>query len=345
LKNKMVVNIAVIGSGFGMYGLLPAFCKINDCNVVSICGQNSDRMKRYCKKYDVRHYEDWKKMIDEERLDAIAIAVVPKYQYEIAKYALEKNIGVFAEKPLTTSFETSYELNFIATEKKIPNMLDFIFPEIPEWLEAHKLIDSNFIGKILQVNINWEFLSYDLNNEINSWKTNIDDGGGAISLYFSHVLYYLENFLGRIKNLNSVFISFKKSINNGETGIRMDLLFENGCNGKIILDIAQIKQQHTLEFIGEEGSILLKNNTTSVIDGFELQVNKLGKIQKIIPKISINNKFDESEDPRIKVVLPLANRFIDWCKNGFEARPNFEEGLRVQELIIKTKEISQKEKP
>ena len=122
----------------------------------------------------------------------------------------------------------------------------------------------------------------------------------------------------------------------------MDLLFENGCKGKIILDISYTKQQHhILEFIGEEGSIVLKNNTSSVVDGFELQVNKLGKKQKIIPKILINNQFNESEDPRIKVIMPLAKRFIDWCRIGVETKPNFEKGLRVQELIIKTREISQ----
>ena len=110
-------KIAIIGSGFGMYGLLPSFSRIDECDVVSICGKNSDRMKQYCKKYNLNQYDDWNEMLQTELPDAIAIAVVPKYQYEIAKYALENNMGVFAEKPLTTSFNTSLELYSLAKKK------------------------------------------------------------------------------------------------------------------------------------------------------------------------------------------------------------------------------------
>jgi len=113
----MTSNIAIIGSGFGMYGLLPAFSRIDGCNVVSICGKNSNRMEQYCKKYNTRQYDNWKVMLDREQPNALAIAVIPKYQYEIAKYALENDMGVFAEKPLTTSFETSSELYFLAKKK------------------------------------------------------------------------------------------------------------------------------------------------------------------------------------------------------------------------------------
>ena len=103
-------TIAIIGSGFGMYCLLPAFYNTKQCNVVSICGKNSKRMSNFCKKYNVKQYNDWKEMIQKEKPDAIAVAVIPKNQFEIIKYALEKKIAVFAEKPLTINYETSLEL-------------------------------------------------------------------------------------------------------------------------------------------------------------------------------------------------------------------------------------------
>ena len=56
-------------------------------------------------------------MLHREQPNAVAIAVVPKYQFEIAKYALEHNIAVFAEKPLTTSYDTSLELVELVKKK------------------------------------------------------------------------------------------------------------------------------------------------------------------------------------------------------------------------------------
>ena len=208
----MNTKVAIVGSGFGMYGLLPAFSRIKECKVVSICGKNSEMMLNNCKKLGLNRYTDWREMLQKEKPDAVAIAVIPSHQYEIAIYALENGMAVFAEKPLTTSFDTSLELNKLAKKKRLPNMLDFLFPEIPEWHAAKKAIENGLIGEILKVNVDWTFLSYDLMNHIKSWKTDVKQGGGALSFYFSHVFYYLEYFLGRIKNIECNFSSSEKSI-------------------------------------------------------------------------------------------------------------------------------------
>lgn len=116
----MDTKVAIIGSGFGMYGLLPAFSRIEGCKVVSIYGKNSERMLSYCKKLGLNRYTDWREMLQKEKPNAVAISVIPIHQYEIAKYALENGIAVFAEKPLTTSFETSLELSKLAKKKTCP---------------------------------------------------------------------------------------------------------------------------------------------------------------------------------------------------------------------------------
>ena len=135
-------KIAIVGSGFGMYCLLPAFSRINECEVVSICGKNSERMTDFCKKFNVKQYTNWKEMLQKEKPNAVAIAVIPQNQYEIAKYALENDIAVFAEKPLTTSLDTSITLNNLAKKRGLPNMMDFLFTEIPEWLETKKIVET-----------------------------------------------------------------------------------------------------------------------------------------------------------------------------------------------------------
>ena len=205
----MTTTIAIIGSGFGMYGLLPAFSQIEGCKVVSICGKNSKRMLEYCKKFNLILYTDWKEMLQKERPNAVAIAVIPIYQYEITKYALENGIAVFAEKPLTSSYETALEISTLAKQKGLPNMLDFIFPEISEWKEVKKIIDAGLIGNIIKINVDWMFLSYDLKNQIKSWKTDVKQGGGALSHFFSHTFYYLEYFMGNITSVECSFSSSK----------------------------------------------------------------------------------------------------------------------------------------
>ena len=128
-------------------------------------------------------------------------------------------------------------------------MLDFIFPEIPEWLKAKKIIESKVKGDIRKIDVQWMFLSYDLKNKIKSWKTDVSQGGGALSYFFSHVLYYLEYFVGKIKNIECQLSSSEKSLNKGETEVLMNVLFENGCIGNIHMNIASTdRQKHSIEF-------------------------------------------------------------------------------------------------
>ena len=330
----MNTKIAIVGSGFGMYGLLPAFSRIKECKVVSICGKNSEMMLNNCKKLGLNRYTDWREMLQKEKPDAVAIAVIPSHQYEIAIYALENGMAVFAEKPLTTSFDTSLELNKLAKKKRLPNMLDFLFPEIPEWHAAKKAIENGLIGEILKVNVDWTFLSYDLMNHIKSWKTDVKQGGGALSFYFSHVFYYLEYFLGRIKNIECNFSSSEKSLNKGETGTDMTISFENGCVGNAHMDISNTDQQkHKVEFHAEGKTMILQNFNSNFVDNFELILNTSKGIEKIKPDMLLDSSYDESEDPRVKVIKPIAERFINWCNTGNTAKPDFEDGLRVQELI------------
>ena len=330
----MNTKVAIVGSGFGMYGLLPAFSRIKECKVVSICGKNSEMMLNNCKKLGLNRYTDWREMLQKEKPDAVAIAVIPSHQYEITRYALENGMAVFAEKPLTTSFDTSLELNKLAKKKRMPNMLDFLFPEIPEWHAAKKAIENGLIGEILKVNVDWTFLSYDLMNHIKSWKTDVKQGGGALSFYFSHVFYYLEYFLGRIKNIECNFSSSEKSLNKGETGIDMTISFENGCVGNAHMDISNTDQQkHKVEFHAEGKTIILQNFNSNFVDNFELILNTSKGIEKIKPDMLLDSSYDESEDPRVKVIKPIAERFINWCNTGNTAKPDFEDGLRVQELI------------
>ena len=330
----MSTTIAIIGSGFGMYCLLPAFNRIKECKVVSICGKNSSRMDNSCKKFKIPNYTNWKEMLQKEKPDAVAIAVIPQYQFEIAKYALENGISVFAEKPLSTNYHDSLELNELAKKHQLPNVIDFEFPEIPEWKETKEVIKNNTIGKILSVNVNWNFLSYDLSNEIKSWKTDTEQGGGAISLVLSHTLHYLEFFLGNIDTIKATTSSSEKSLNHGDTTIKMTLLFENGCKGNVNLDISNSNDKnHSLKFHGKNGILTLENTSDSFVDNFELILLRNNEEKKIEPKTNLNLSEDFDEDDRIKIVHGLATKFIDWCNYNNPARPNFQDGLRVQKLI------------
>lgn len=331
LINICMIKIGIIGSGFGLYGLLPAFNSTPNCKVTSICGEKTERLVKYCQSIGLTNiYTDWQEMLDKEKLDAVAIAVTPSAQYNIARLALEKGLHIFAEKPMASDYLQAKELFDLAVKKRIVHAVDFIFPEIKAWQKVKKLIDSQTYGKLKHISGNWDFLSYDIKNKLSSWKTDAKKGGGALSFYFSHSLYYLEYYAGRIIDLKGLLSYSKESLNQGEVGVDLLLKFKQGISGYAHLSCnAPGLNRHQLIFICEKGTIVLENKN-SITANFTIKVyTENGAEQLFLSK----EKTVNNEDERVTEIKKLTMRFINSIIQKKELIPSFHEGLRVQELI------------
>lgn len=328
-----MLKVAIVGSGFGLYGLLPAFNSIKECRVVAICGKKTKRLRNYCSSINLKNiYSYWEAMLDSEKIDILAIAVPPIMQYEIAKVAIKKHINIFAEKPLAANYNQALELFKLAKKCKIKHAVDFIFPEIEEWKKVKQFIDNKKFGKLKQFSVDWDFLSYDIKNRKSSWKTDVALGGGALSFYFSHTLYYLEYFAGGILRLSSTLYYSKKSLNGGEVGVDLSLKFKNGIVGRTQLSCNNKDlNKHQLTFQFEKATVILENQNSSVTN-FIIKIQMNGDSNRIY---LAKEKINRGEDERVRIVKKLASRFIDSCIQKKPFKPSFNEGSRVQWLIEK----------
>lgn len=326
-----MIRVGIIGTGFGLYGLLPAFAQTPGAKVVALAGKRSQRVQEALKMYQVpNHYESWQAMIDTESLQAVAIAVPPSIQEVIIPYVLKKKLHIFAEKPLATS--TSPITDFIAqaNSNTVTTCVDFVFPEIPVFLRAKDILNQHEIGNIQSISVSWEFLSYDIKHHLNSWKTSKKEGGGALSFYFSHTLYYLEWLLGPINITSSSYTHSPESLGGAEVGVRVEFTFDSNKSG-----IAEVccnykdKPHHTIYVRGEKGTLSLEN-TKDAMSGFSLKYTVNSKIEQ-----TITNPLTTTiqQDERVSYVHSLTSKFIAACQQNIQTTPSFKEGYRVQELI------------
>ncbi len=328
-----MLKIGIIGSGFGLYGLLPAFNSIKNCKVIAVCAQKSEQLSNYCKHTGLKNiYTDWQLLLENENLDAIAIAVTPKAQYQIAKIAIAKGLDVFAEKPLAANITQARELLTLARKKKITHGIDFMFPEIAEWKKVKELIDRKILGGLKHISVNWDWLSGDIKYKKSSWKTSVAEGGGVLSFYFSHGLHYLEHFAGSITDTRSLFSYSSESVNGGEVGVDMLLKFKGGITGYAHVSCnSRELVKHQLIFQCENGVIILENKN-AIVNKFIVKVYSQDGIKQLRVGKDRNAK---NEDERVKIVRKLANRFVNACIDNKQTNPSFKEGVRVQELIEK----------
>jgi predicted dehydrogenase len=335
------MRLAIVGTGFGVYGVLPAFLRIKDCEVVAFCGRSTERFYSYLYKQGLRSeqitvYSDWRQMLALEKIDAIAIAVIPEHQFEIAKTSLEAGIHVFAEKPLAVSVEHAEILHNLAKKNNCITALDFIFPEIQEWKMAKCILEDKVLGGLKSVQVDWDFLSYDIANELHGWKTSSSQGGGAASFYVSHMLHYLESFAGKIVDVSSKLTYSSKSLGGAEVGVDAVFQTDTGVICNLHFSCVSVHdKQHKVVLVCEQGTVVLASNgsvTTFSIAIYGKQVDPL-YMSAIQEKCANQILAFEGEDERVPYVYQIANRFVHSILTHERMQPSFQEGVRVQELI------------
>jgi predicted dehydrogenase len=327
------VRIGVVGIGYGQQVLVPAFRSDPRCEVTGIAASTDDRAAKAAHQIGVPHsFGDWRALIDSPHVDAVAISVPPTLQPEIVSAALMNGKAVFCEKPLGVSMAAVATLAEAAAKANLPNLVDFLFPEIPTWIKTKKMLDSGALGSLRHVDLHWSVETYANKMGLESWKTRPDDGGGALSNFFSHSFYYLEWLLGPITRLSATLIRAPGDDRPGETIVAMTLDFRSGILATATLNTAApLTHTHRLMFHGDEGTMMLENATADYVTGFRLSHGI--RSSEALQPIEIPGNFADSVDGRILASAKLGSRWLDWIQSGVPANPTIQDGLRVQSLL------------
>jgi len=311
----MTKKIAIVGKGFGLRAHLPALRALKH-EVVALVTRDQVQAEQLAKENGItRGLGDWKRLLDLSELDGVILSCPPKIQYEIGRVLLDKNIPVFFEKPLATNPEQSAELLKLATTHQVPTAINFEFPESLAFQWATKMISENTLGPLKRLSYHWHVQTYASRNNIQSWKTNPDDGGGALMQFGSHALYHIEGFSGPIQTITKSTLSntaFSLTLN-AQSGAMIDLNVDTNDPGPWV---------HRIRFIGEHQEGILENLTHDYLNHFQWRSS--GQI-KSFP--------DFQPDGRIAAISALLDRWIKSIDHRKRMHPNVEDGHRIQCLL------------
>jgi len=176
--------IAILGSGFGLYGYLPA--------LVKGCGQRVVLSERHREPFALRPelapFADdvvWER--DEasalERADGVILALQPSQQSEwIPRCAERPNLKrILVEKPLATSPETARALleELVRSDKIIRIGYTFRYTDWAEKMAA--ALKKG--GRSKRLLIQWSFMAHHFRHDLRNWKRFTESGGGAVRFY------------------------------------------------------------------------------------------------------------------------------------------------------------------
>lgn len=147
------IRTAVIGVGnMGQHHTRNYF-EMPQAKLVAVCDVNKERGKNLAKKYNCLFYGDYKKMLAEQKIDAVSIAVPTSLHCRVACDVLDRGVNVLLEKPIATSLKEAKEIIDKAQEKNLKLMIGHIERLNPAVRRLKQLIQTRRLGDIISINI------------------------------------------------------------------------------------------------------------------------------------------------------------------------------------------------
>jgi predicted dehydrogenase len=329
-----VIRLGIVGSNYGRMVQLPAFRSDPRCEVVALASTNARRTADLAREAGIQHaFGDWSMLVEHKDIDAVAIATPPQLQPRIALGALALGKPVFVEKPLAANLADAGAMVKQAASSGRPAMIDFEFSEIMAWQHAKSLLDGGAVGGLRHVIVTWNVENAATRLHLRGWKTSRAAGGGALGNFVCHCLHYLEWFCGPIQGLAARLSGLPGGDLDAEVMVSLAFMFRSGVSGSLVMSCASfLGSGHRLEFYGDDGTIMLINESSDYMRGFKLLHAR--RPAAALEPVAVEDPLDARfADGRIAPVARLAARFLDAIEGRGRASPGFAEGYRVQQLM------------
>jgi predicted dehydrogenase len=162
-----MIKIGVVGCGYWGPNLIRNFAACPDTQLLWACDFDANRVKKALGSYPaVKSTVDFRDILNDSQVDAVAIATPVHTHYPLAKACLESGKHVLLEKPLASSVEQGEELVQLAAVKGLQLMCDHTFCYTGAVRKMKEILDSGVLGELLyfdSIRINLGLFQQDIN--------------------------------------------------------------------------------------------------------------------------------------------------------------------------------------
>ncbi len=190
------LRLGIIGIGhMGQYHVNVARSLKGNFILSGIFDINAERAMEISEKYEIKYYEKVEDLM--ENVEAVIIAVPTYLHYKYASMALEKNIHILVEKPVTENIEQARELVTIAKRKGLVFQIGHVERFNGAVQELHKIVTNPliiesrrlvpFTERIKDVGVVLDLMIHDIDivvNIVNSPVVSVQAAGGAVFTEF-----------------------------------------------------------------------------------------------------------------------------------------------------------------
>ncbi|GAB3900626.1 Gfo/Idh/MocA family oxidoreductase [Larkinella knui] len=251
------VKIAIIGLGKMGISHLAILNAHPALEVVGVCDTSGIVMEALKQHSAFECFADYKKMVDKVRPEAVLIATPTKLHFEMARFALERGLHVFMEKPFTLNMSQGEELVRLAEARNLVTQVGYHNRFIGVFNEVKRLVDLGALGDVYHF-VAESYGPVVTRKKEDTWRSNPSEGGGCLLDYTSHVVDLLQFVLGRVDKVDGSTLKkiYSSSV---EDAVYSTLHLDSGISGFLSVnwsDETYRKMSTQLTIIGMSGKLV-----------------------------------------------------------------------------------------
>ena len=202
-----------------------------EVDLIAVCDTSALTLGVINKYTEVQTFRDFRKMMDKCVLDCIIIATPTSSHAAMVRYALERNIHVFVEKPFCLSLTDGRDLVELSQQRHLVGQVGYHYRFVSAFDKARKLITEGAIGQVYHF-IAEAYGPVVLKTKGSTWRMKSSEGGGCLHDYASHVIDMVNYLIGPPDNVSGTVL---KSIYSREVedAAYATLLYNNGTSGQL----------------------------------------------------------------------------------------------------------------
>lgn len=319
-----LVGIAVVGYGYWGPNLVRNFANTDGAQVVAVSDLDPDKLSLARRHYPgIVTTTDFRDLLTDSRIDAIAIATPVQSHYDLALRALRVGKHVFLEKPLAQTSEQVRHLIEEADTRNLILMVDHTFLYTPAVQKIRELIVQGALGDIYYYNGIRASLGL-FQSDVNViWDLAVHD----ISI-IQHIL-----------NETPVAVSATGAYHVAGTPANMahiTLFFESSCIAHVNVNwLSPVKIRQTL--IGGSSKMIVYDDleATEKIKLYDKGIT-VRRAEEDAHQFRIGYRAGDMWAPHLSVKEALqteAAHFIDCVRTGASPISNGTTGLQVVEIL------------
>jgi len=260
-------KIGIVGAGAIGGCHKEAFKENPSCELVAVCDKVLDRAEKLAEGTAAHIYDDYQKMCESEKLDAV-ILNLPHFLHEsVTVYFLEKGVSVLVEKPMAINAAECDAM--IAASKKTGAKL--AVGHVQKYYNCYRflkeMIAEERFGKLCGIR---EVRNCDYFTGRPGWFLNRKlAGGGILMNYGAHTLDKIFYTTGlKVENVVAMGNNFLTD-DSVEAIAQLLVRFEGGVNGTFCYCGCKVPSEYRTDFY-------FTNGAAQIRDGWDLWISEAG---------------------------------------------------------------------